>query len=86
VGDESRQLGVVDLDEDGSPELVVAVGTRMEAGGTPSVRWRATVLGWSESGLVPRPELEAEALARIARVTGSPGDTAAAADTVPGAP
>ncbi|HET6341801.1 MAG TPA: hypothetical protein VFG78_06425 [Gemmatimonadota bacterium] len=86
VGDESRQLGVVDLDRDGSPELVVAVGTRIQAGGTPSVRWRATVLGWSESGLVPRPALEAEALARIARITGTPADSAAAADTTAGAP
>lgn len=86
VGDESRQLGVVDLDEDGSPELVAAVGTRIEADGTPSVRWRATVLGWSESRLVPRPELEAEALVRIARATGAPADTAAATDTTAGAP
>ena len=84
VGDESRQLGVVDLDANGSPELVVAVGTRIGTGATPSVRWRATVLGWGGSGLVPRPELEAEALARIARVTGAPADTAA--DTVAGGP
>jgi len=84
VGDESRQLGVVDLDEDGSQELVIAVATRVEAAGTSSVRWRATVLRWSGGAFVPRPELEAEALARIARVTGAPVD--APADTTPGPP
>ncbi|HKY59955.1 MAG TPA: hypothetical protein VJP59_02995 [Gemmatimonadota bacterium] len=79
IGDENRQLGVVDLDEDGSPELVVAVGFRVEEAGKPSVGWRATVLGWGPDGLQPRPELEAEALARIARATGAPAD--APADT-----
>jgi hypothetical protein len=86
VGDENRQLGVVDLDEDGSPELVAAVGTRVEAAGAPSVRWRATVFGWSGRGFLSRPELEAEALARIARATGAPADTAAGADTATGTP
>ncbi len=77
IGDESRQLGVVDLDGDGDPELVAAIGTRIDARGGPSVRWRTTVLGWSGGRLTPRPELEAEALARIARATGVPADTAA---------
>lgn len=86
VGDESRQLGVVDLDGDRSPEIVVAVGIRVEAVGAPSVRWRATVLGWTRGGLVSRPELEALALDRIARVTGAAVDSPAGADTAPGVP
>jgi len=86
VGDESRQLGVVDLDGDRSPEIVVAVGIRVEAVGAPSVRWRATVLGWTRGGLVSRPELEALALDRIARVTGAAVDSPAGADTATGVP
>lgn len=70
VGDESRQLGVVDLDADGDPELVAAIGTRVALEGTPSIRWRATVLDWEGGALVARPGLEGEALARIARATG----------------
>lgn len=81
TGNESRQLGVVDLDQDGSPELVAAIGTRLQEAGTPSVRWRATVLGWGGDGLAPRPELEGEALARIARATGAAGEPVAPADT-----
>ena len=86
TGEESRQLGVVDLDADGSPELVVAIGTPIEDAGTRSVRWWATVLGWRGDGLAPRPELEREALARIARATGAPGEPAAPADTAAGGP
>lgn len=79
VGDENRQLGVIDLDHDGDPELVAAIGTRAGAEEAPSIRWRATVLDWEEGTLVARPGLEAEALARIAQATGG------AADTAPGA-
>jgi hypothetical protein len=86
VGDESRQLGVVDLDGDRSPEIVVAVGIQVEAVGAPSVRWRATVLAWTKGGLVSRPELEALALDRIARVTGAAVDSPAGADTATGVP
>jgi len=70
----------------GSPEIVVAVGIRVEAVGAPSVRWRATVLGWTRGGLVSRPELEALALDRIARVTGAAVDSPAGADTATGVP
>jgi hypothetical protein len=80
-GNASRQLGVVDLDGDGSPELVAASGIRVEEGGVPSVRWQATVLGWEVDALVPRPDLEAEALDRIARATGPTSGAAAPADS-----
>ncbi|MGH7557111.1 MAG: TolB family protein [Gemmatimonadota bacterium] len=69
IGEESYQLGLVDLDGDATAEVVGAVG-RMEGGqGGPAVRWTATVFRERAGRLVPTPELESAALERIAEAT-----------------
>ncbi len=64
----SNEMGLLDLDEDGGFEVVVATG-RVE-GQAPDRRmaWRASVFRWANGRLVPAPELESVALERIERV------------------
>lgn len=65
--DGTTQLGLVDLDEDGGFEVISAMGQPQGGMPTPSVAWRATVFRWSGGRLVPAPDLEGAALARVAR-------------------
>ena len=64
----SNEVGLLDLDEDGGFEVVVATG-RVE-GQAPDRRmgWRASAFRWANGRLVPAPELEAVALERIERL------------------
>lgn len=66
------ELGLVDLDEDGSDEVVSATGRMVAGPPSPSVSWRASVFRWSGGQLVPAPDLEAAALERLARLTAAP--------------
>ncbi|MEJ2153638.1 MAG: hypothetical protein P8Y29_12040, partial [Gemmatimonadota bacterium] len=71
----SNEVGLLDLDEDGVFEVVVATG-RVE-GQAPDRRmgWRARVFRWANGRLVPAPELDAVALERIERlIAGGSGD------------
>ncbi|HUP01833.1 MAG TPA: hypothetical protein VM737_09990 [Gemmatimonadota bacterium] len=65
----SIQLGLVDLDGDGALEVISATGRAAAGPPEPAIAWRAVVFRWSGGRLVPAPELESLALARIARAT-----------------
>ncbi len=66
----SIEMGLLDLDEDGGFEVVVATG-RVE-GQAPDrrVAWRASVFRWADRQLMLAPDLEPAALERIERLTG----------------
>lgn len=68
-GEESYQLGLVDLDGDGTTELVSAVGRMTGDHESRSVHWRATVFRERGGRLVAAPELESAALERVAAAT-----------------
>lgn len=68
-GDESHQLGIVDLDGDGTTELVSAVGRPTGDPAARSARWRATVFHERGGRLMAAPELEGAALERIAEAS-----------------
>lgn len=69
IGEESYQLGLVDLDGDATAEVVSAVGRMAGSAGERAVRWRATVFREQEGRLIPAPELGPAALERIAEAT-----------------
>jgi hypothetical protein len=64
----SNEMGLLDLDQDGGFEVVVAIG-RVE-GQVPEQRmaWRASAFRWANGRLVPAPELESVAIERIERL------------------
>jgi hypothetical protein len=65
VGDQTKQLGIADLDGDGASEVVAASGARDAAG---PVRWSADVFRLEGGRLVPAPALVPAALERIERL------------------
>ncbi|MGH7551014.1 MAG: hypothetical protein ACREK3_09735 [Gemmatimonadota bacterium] len=69
IGEESYQLGLVDLDGDATAEVVSAAGRMVGDAGQRSVRWSATVFQGRGGRLVPAPGLESAALERIAEAT-----------------
>ncbi|MGH7571258.1 MAG: hypothetical protein ACREMK_05385 [Gemmatimonadota bacterium] len=69
IGEESYELGLVDLDGDAAPEVVSAVGRMVDGAGQRSVRWSATVFRERAGRLVPAPGLDSAALERIAEAT-----------------
>ncbi|HUP19763.1 MAG TPA: hypothetical protein VM778_07390 [Gemmatimonadota bacterium] len=60
------ELGVIDLDGDGSREIVSAVGMADASG---EARWQAVVYRYSAGRLTLAPELEAAAVAAIGQLT-----------------
>ena len=66
VGDETRQIGLADLDGDGAEEVVAATGRR-EAG---VLRWSVEVYRWDGARLAPAPALAPAAMERIERLVG----------------
>ncbi len=70
-GDVTSQLGLVDLDADGSLEVVSAVG-RVAAALEPGIEWTvAPYRARADGRLVPAPELREAALETVRRATGS---------------
>lgn len=69
AGGTSSEVGVIDLDEDGTPEIVGARARLQGEAPNTTVRWRATVFRWEGRSLVPAPDLAAAALERIRSVT-----------------
>lgn len=69
AGAASSEVGVIDLDGDGMPEVVAARARLQGEAPNPSVRWRATVFRWDDGWLVPAPDLASAALERIRSVT-----------------
>ncbi|HET6362067.1 MAG TPA: hypothetical protein VFH11_08415 [Gemmatimonadota bacterium] len=69
-GDVTSQLGLVDLDGDGSLEVVSAVG-RASATLEPGIEWTvAPYRARADGSLVPAPELRESALETVRRATG----------------
>ena len=66
-GDVSSQLGLVDLDEDGSLEVVSATGRAATSGLEPAVEWTAVPFRVQGDRLVPAPDLAASALETVQR-------------------
>jgi hypothetical protein len=62
VGNETKQLGITDLDGDGASEVVTASGQRDASG---AARWSADVFRWDGDRLVLAPALAPAALERI---------------------
>ncbi len=67
----STEMGLLDLDEDGGFEVVVASGRVEGQAPDQRVAWRASVFRWANGRLVPAPELESAALERIERLIAS---------------
>ncbi len=65
VGEETKQIGVVDLDGDGRNEVVTATGRREGS----AIRWSADVFRWDGTRLTLAPELSQAAVERIERLT-----------------
>jgi hypothetical protein len=69
-GDVTSQLGLVDLDQDGSLEVVSAVG-RPAATLEPGIEWTvAPYRARADGRLVPAPELRESALETVRQATG----------------
>ncbi|HET6363007.1 MAG TPA: hypothetical protein VFH11_13280, partial [Gemmatimonadota bacterium] len=69
-GDVTSQLGLVDLDGDGSLEVVSAVG-RATPTLEPGIEWTvAPYRARADGSLVPAPELRESALETVHRATG----------------
>ena len=67
-GDVTSQLGLVDLDGDGSFEVVSAVGRADPS--TPGIEWTVAPFRARDGRLVPAPDLEASALETVERAVG----------------
>jgi hypothetical protein len=70
-GDMTSQLGLVDLDGNGSLEVVSAVGRASTSTLTPELEWTAAPFRATRDGrLVPAPDLDASALEAVQRAAG----------------
>ena len=72
VGNETKQLGIADLDGDGASEVVTASGQRDASG---AARWSADVFRWDGDRLVLAPALAPAALERIQQLEAGWGRT-----------
>lgn len=63
-------LGLTDLDGDGVPEVVSAVGTRDVSTLEPRVAWNPDVYRWQDGRLVPAPDLDEAAVQAMGRIAG----------------